>query len=135
MLMKGKQEAADADLKPGPHPNLLICAAAGAVQQWGPAEALGQADHKRAEGNSPQIEPQADANVNPRPQTLNPLFVLQLELYSNEDLQKHWVRLTKREKKAADANPDHVPGAHRPDARFLPNLLDEFIQVCTCCCI
>ncbi|PSC68726.1 Intron-binding aquarius [Micractinium conductrix] len=53
---------------------------------------------------------------------------LQLELHDQPQLAKHWRHLAKREAKAA-AQEGHVPVALRPEAAFLPGLLDEFLAV------
>ena len=62
---------------------------------------------------------------------------VQLELHAHEQLDKVWRRLAKREAKAVQANPAHTPAAKQPEAVFLPEMLDEFLQVrhvlhCTC---
>ncbi|DBB15126.1 TPA: hypothetical protein ACH3X3_004135 [Trebouxia sp. C0006] len=54
---------------------------------------------------------------------------LQLELHAHEQLDKAWRRLAKRDAKAAQADPAHVPAAKQPEAVFLPDMLEEFLQV------
>lgn len=54
---------------------------------------------------------------------------LQLELHAHEQLDKAWRRLAKRDAKAAQADSAHVPAAKQPEAVFLPDMLDEFLQV------
>lgn len=68
---------------------------------------------------------------------------LQLELHAHEALAKHWKAAAKKEAKAAakrakaaaggggeaaGAAP-HVPVTQRPEVRFLPSLLEEFLSV------
>ncbi|KAL4443940.1 hypothetical protein ABPG75_011677 [Micractinium tetrahymenae] len=53
---------------------------------------------------------------------------LQLELHDQPQLAKHWKHLAKREAKAAKEE-GHVPVQQRPEAAFLPGLLDEFLVV------
>lgn len=55
--------------------------------------------------------------------------VVQLELHTHEQLDKAWRRLAKRDAKQAQSDPDHVPAAQQPEAVFLPQMLDEFLQV------
>ena len=63
----------------------------------------------------------------------NGLFLLQLELQSQEMLTKHWRHLAKKEAKAAkaakDAGTQHVPAAETPEATFIPLLLADFLKV------
>ena len=54
---------------------------------------------------------------------------MQLELHAHEQLDKAWRRLAKREAKAVQSNSAHTPAAKQPEAVFLPELLDEFLQV------
>jgi hypothetical protein len=54
--------------------------------------------------------------------------LLQLELHAHEQLDKAWRRLAKRDAKAAQADPAHVPAAKQPEAVFLPDMLEEFLQ-------
>ncbi len=54
--------------------------------------------------------------------------LLQLELHAHEQLDKAWRRLAKRDAKAAQADPAHVPAAKQPEAIFLPDMLEEFLQ-------
>ncbi|EFJ49751.1 hypothetical protein VOLCADRAFT_104194 [Volvox carteri f. nagariensis] len=66
---------------------------------------------------------------------------LQLELHAHEALAKHWKAAAKKEAKAAakkakagaaageGASAAYVPVAQRPEVRFLPSLLDEFLSV------
>ena len=54
---------------------------------------------------------------------------VQLELHAHEQLDKAWRRLAKREAKALQAKPAHTPAAKQPEAVFLPEMLDEFLQV------
>ncbi len=59
---------------------------------------------------------------------------LQLELHAHEALAKHWKAAAKKEAKAAAKKAKagegaYVPLAQRPDVRFLPGLLDEFLEV------
>lgn len=61
---------------------------------------------------------------------IRPLAILlQLELHAHEQLDKAWRRLAKRDAKAAQADTAHVPAAKQPEAIFLPDMLDEFLQV------
>ena len=53
---------------------------------------------------------------------------MQLELHAHEQLDKAWRRLAKRDAKAAQADPAHVPAAKQPEAVFLPDMLHEFLQ-------
>lgn len=55
--------------------------------------------------------------------------VVQLELHAHEQLDKAWRRLAKRDAKAAQSDPAHVPAAKQSEAVFLPEMLDEFLQV------
>lgn len=54
---------------------------------------------------------------------------MQLELHSHEQLDRAWRRLAKRDAKQAQADADHVPAPQQPEALFLPQMLDEFLQV------
>ncbi|GIL75166.1 hypothetical protein Vretimale_7780 [Volvox reticuliferus] len=61
---------------------------------------------------------------------------LQLELHAHEALAKHWKAAAKKEAKAAkkakagvEGENAYVPMAQRPEVRFLPSLLDEFVAV------
>ena len=54
---------------------------------------------------------------------------MQLELHAHEQLDKAWRRLAKREAKAAQSDSAHTPAAKQPEAIFLPEMLDEFLQV------
>ena len=54
---------------------------------------------------------------------------MQLELHAHEQLDKAWRRLAKRDAKAVRADPACVPAAKQPEAVFLPEMLDEFLQV------
>lgn len=56
-------------------------------------------------------------------------MVLQVELHTHEPLDKAWRRLAKRDAKQAQADSDHVPAAQQPEAVFLPQMLDEFLEV------
>lgn len=56
-------------------------------------------------------------------------LTVQLELHAHEQLDKAWRRLAKREAKAVQANAAHTPAAKQPEAVFLPEMLDEFLQV------
>lgn len=43
---------------------------------------------------------------------------------------KHWRSLAKKEARAAkEAGDAHVPVVERPEAAFIPSLLDEFLEV------
>ncbi|KAF5841175.1 hypothetical protein DUNSADRAFT_14005 [Dunaliella salina] len=53
---------------------------------------------------------------------------LQLELHGLPQLGKHWKHLLKKEQKASK-QPGYVPGPQRPEGRFVPALLDEFLEV------
>ena len=59
---------------------------------------------------------------------------LQLELSKNAQLEKHWRYLMKKEAKAVKAaakgGAPHVPLSQRPDATWLPALVDEFLNIC-----
>ena len=59
---------------------------------------------------------------------------LQLELSKNAQLEKHWRYLMKKEAKAVKAaakgGAPHVPLRERPDATWLPVLIDEFLKIC-----
>lgn len=59
-------------------------------------------------------------------------MVVQVELHNHEQLDKAWRRLAKRDAKQASADPDHVPAAQQPEAVFLPQMLDEFLEVRFC---
>ena len=50
-------------------------------------------------------------------------------MLQHEQLDKAWRRLAKRDAKAAQADPKHVTAAKQPEAIFLPNMVDEFLQV------
>lgn len=63
----------------------------------------------------------------PRVLTLN--VSTQLELHAHEQLDKAWRRLAKREAKAVQSESAHTPAAKQPEAVFLPEMLDEFLQV------
>lgn len=52
---------------------------------------------------------------------------LKLELHAHPTLAKRWHRLSKKEAKAAASNPDHVPVQERPEATFIPTLLEMFL--------
>ncbi|KAL6757285.1 hypothetical protein V8C86DRAFT_1695364 [Haematococcus lacustris] len=52
---------------------------------------------------------------------------LQLELHALPQLAKHWKLLNKKEAKASK-QPGYVPPPQRPDTRFVPGLLDEFLE-------
>ncbi|KAK9820367.1 hypothetical protein WJX72_009525 [[Myrmecia] bisecta] len=55
---------------------------------------------------------------------------LQLELHAHDNLAKHWRYMAKKAAKEAKAGKaGYVPEAQRPDATFLPSLLDEFLGV------
>lgn len=54
---------------------------------------------------------------------------LQLELHAHEQLDKAWRRLAKRDAKAVQSDPAYTPAAKQPEAVFLPQMLDEFLQV------
>ncbi|GLI62109.1 hypothetical protein VaNZ11_004692 [Volvox africanus] len=61
---------------------------------------------------------------------------LHLELHAHEALAKHWKAAAKKEAKAAkkakpgvEGESAYVPVAQRPEVRFLPSLLDEFLAV------
>ncbi len=54
--------------------------------------------------------------------------LLQLELHAQEQLDKAWRRLAKRDAKAVQADPAHVAAAKQPEAVFLPDMLEEFLQ-------
>ncbi|KAG2449906.1 hypothetical protein HYH02_000012 [Chlamydomonas schloesseri] len=65
---------------------------------------------------------------------------LQLELHAHEALAKHWKAAAKKEAKAAakkskkggeggEGGEGYVPVTQRPETRFLPSLLDEFLSV------
>lgn len=61
---------------------------------------------------------------------------LQLELHAHEALARHWKTAAKKEAKAAKKAKEgaegecaYMPIAQRPDVRFLPSLLDEFLAV------
>ena len=56
-------------------------------------------------------------------------FSMQLELHAHEQLDKAWRRLAKREAKAVQSESAHTPAAKQPEAVFLPEMLDEFLQV------
>jgi hypothetical protein len=60
--------------------------------------------------------------------------LLQLELHAHEQLDKAWRRLAKRDAKAAQADPAHVPAAKQPEAVFLPDMLEEFLQASPLSC-
>ena len=60
---------------------------------------------------------------------------VQLELHAHEQLDKAWRRLAKRDAKAAQSDSAHVPAAKQPEAVFLPEMLDEFLQVSCKSCI
>jgi len=53
---------------------------------------------------------------------------LQLELHAHSQLAKHWKSLLKKEQKAA-VKAGYVPPRQRPEARFVPGLIDEFLGV------
>lgn len=53
---------------------------------------------------------------------------LQLELHAQPQLAKHWKNLAKKEVKAA-AKAGHVPIKQRPEATFIPGLVEEFLEV------
>ena len=56
--------------------------------------------------------------------------LVQLELQTHEVLVKHWRSLAKKEARAAkEAGNAHVPVVERPEAAFVPSLLDEFLGV------
>lgn len=57
------------------------------------------------------------------------LWSLQLELHTHEPLDKAWRRLAKRDAKQAAADADHVPAAQQPEAVFLPQMVNEFLEV------
>ena len=61
--------------------------------------------------------------------TADSQFALQLELHAHEQLDKAWRRLAKRDAKAAQSDTAHVPAAKQPEAVFLPDMLEEFLQV------
>uniref|UniRef100_A0A1D2ABG5 Intron-binding protein aquarius n=2 Tax=Auxenochlorella protothecoides TaxID=3075 RepID=A0A1D2ABG5_AUXPR len=55
---------------------------------------------------------------------------LQLELHDHPALLKHWRHAARREARAAAAAGDaHMPVQRRPEASFLPALVDEFLSV------
>lgn len=54
---------------------------------------------------------------------------MQLELHAHEQLDKAWRRLAKRDAKAKQSDPAYIPAAKQPEAVFLPQMLDEFLQV------
>ncbi|KAL3158109.1 hypothetical protein ABBQ32_011710 [Trebouxia sp. C0010 RCD-2024] len=54
---------------------------------------------------------------------------LQLELHAHEQLDKAWRRLAKRDAKAVQSDPTCISAAKQPEAVFLPQMLDEFLQV------
>ena len=64
---------------------------------------------------------------------------LQLELHAHEALAKHWKAAAKKEAKAAAKKAkkgeeggeggSYVPVTQRPETRFLPALMDEFLAV------
>lgn len=57
-------------------------------------------------------------------------MLAQLELQTHEVLVKHWRSLAKKEARAAkEAGDAHVPVVDRPEAAFIPSLLDEFLEV------
>ncbi len=56
-------------------------------------------------------------------------MILQNELRAFPQLDKHWRSLMKKEAKAAKAGKGHVPLSQRPEAAFVPGLIDEFLQV------
>ena len=61
---------------------------------------------------------------------LRQLSPAQLELQTHEVLVKHWRSLAKKEARAAkEAGDAHVPVVERPEAAFIPSLLDEFLGV------
>ena len=67
---------------------------------------------------------------------------MQLELHQHPSLAKRWRALERREAKlekaAESSGTPYVPLSHRPDATFLPSLLDEFLEVRHCvwlCCV
>lgn len=54
---------------------------------------------------------------------------MQLELHAHEQLDKAWRRLAKRDAKAVQSDPTCISAAKQPEAVFLPQMLDEFLQV------
>jgi len=59
---------------------------------------------------------------------------LQLELHALPQLAKHWKHLLKKEAKAAKV-PGYLPPQQRPEAGFLPALLDEFADALGRCVV
>lgn len=57
---------------------------------------------------------------------------LQLERHTQERIDKRWRALEKKEKKEAKEAPDtFIPMAQRPEATFIANLIDTFLEVYT----
>ena len=55
---------------------------------------------------------------------------MQLELHEHEALARYWKQLGKREAKAAAVQGDSfVPPHQRPEATYLPTLVQNFLEV------